>query len=37
MYAETLEKLQHNAAPTQDPKLHIKQRLWKPMGMMNVL
>jgi hypothetical protein len=35
--AETLEKLQHNAVPTQDLKLHIRQRLWKPMGMMNVI
>jgi len=25
--AETLEKLQHNAVPTQDLKLHIRQRL----------
>jgi len=37
MCAETLEKLQHNAAPTQDSKLHIRQRLWKPMGMMYVI
>jgi hypothetical protein len=37
MCAETLEKLQHDAAQTQDPKLHIRQRLCKPMGMMKVI
>jgi len=37
MCAETLEKLQHNATPTQDLKLHIRQRLWKPTGMMKVI